>query len=160
MLNKFIKSDLLGGFIWFVLGLGVCLGSIKLKIGTFHSPGPGFISFLSGILLGLLGLALMFSSFAEGVKKGEDGKAIQIGGKANWRKLSWTFLALGGYILLFKPLGFVLSTFVFFFSVLYSFAKPQKWLAPLVISACAAILGYLIFYTCLGVELPRGIVEY
>lgn len=160
MLNKFIKSDLLGGFIWLILGMGVCLGSIKLKIGTLHSPGPGFISFLSGILLGLLGLGLMYSSFLKGLKKGENGKAIEISTEVNWRKLSWTFLALGGYILLFQPIGFVLSTFLFFFSVLYSFAKPQKWLMPLVISGCAAILGYFVFYICLGVELPRGILKY
>jgi len=160
LLKRIIKSDLLGGFVWFMLGTGFCLGSQKLKIGTLHAPGPGFISFLSGILLGLLGLALMFSSFLTGLKKGEGGRAIARWRNVNWLKLTWTFVALGGYILLFKPLGFVLSTFLFFFAVLYSFAKPQKWLAPLVISACAAILGYLVFFTCLGVELPRGILQY
>jgi putative tricarboxylic transport membrane protein len=153
------KSDILGGFFWLILGTGFCLGSIKLKIGTLHSPGPGFISFLSGILLGLLGLALMLSSFLKGLKKGKNERAIEIWKNVNWRKLSWIFLALGGYILLFKPIGFVLSTFLFFFSVLYSFAKPRKWLLVLVISGCAAILGYFVFYTCLGVELPRGILK-
>lgn len=156
---RFIKSDILGGFFWFILGTFFCLGSIKLKIGTLHSPGPGFISFLSGVLLGLLGLALMLSSFLKGLKKGNNEKAIVIWKNVNWRKLSWAFLALGGYILLFKPIGFVLSTFLFFFSVLYSFDKPQKWLVPLVISVCAAVLGYLVFYTFLGVELPRGILK-
>jgi len=100
----------------------------------------------------------MFSSFLEGLKKGENEKAREIWRNVNWRKLSWTFLALGGYILLFKPIGFVLSTFLFFFSVLYSLAKPRKWLAPLVISGCAAGLGYIVFYICLGVELPKGIL--
>ena len=160
MSNKLIRSDLLGGFIWFILCMGVCLGSIKLRIGTLHSPGPGFISFLSGILLGLLGLALMFSPFLKGLKKGDNGKAKAISTKVNWRKLLWTFLALGGYVLLFQPIGFVLSTFLFFFSVLYSFVKPQKWLIPLVISGFAALLGYFVFYTCLGVELPKGILKY
>jgi putative tricarboxylic transport membrane protein len=160
VLNQFIKSALLEGVLWFIFGMAVSAVSIKLRIGTLRSPGPGFVAFLSGAMLGLLGLVLMLSSFLKGLKNDKDEKAVEIFGKLNWRRIIMVVAVLWAYILLFQPLGFILSTFLFFFSMLYSFTKPQKWLMPLVISACTAILGYFLFSTCLGVQLPAGIFRF
>ena len=160
MLNQFIKSDLLGGVLWFILGMAICVESIKLKIGTFHAPGPGFIGFLSGAALGFLGLALMLVPLAKGLKKGQNGNTIEILGKLNWRRLVLVAAVLWAYILAFQPVGFLLSTFLFFFTLLSSSTMRNKWLVPLIISGCAAILGHFVFSTCLGVQLPKGILRF
>lgn len=160
MSNRFIKSDLLGGGFWLILGIFICAESIKLKHGTLHTPGPGFISLLSGAVLGLLGLALMFVSLTRGLKEDQNENTSEILGKLNWQRLILVVTLLLAYILAFKPVGFLLSTFLFFFTLLASSTMRNKWLVPLIISGLAAILSYFVFSTCLGVQLPTGILRY
>ena len=71
MIRSFFKSDQVGGLIWFVLGIGLCIGSIRLTLGEFHYPGPGFMPFLSGALLGLFGLVLIFAGISKRLREGE-----------------------------------------------------------------------------------------
>lgn len=65
------NGDIVGGMIWFVLGVGMCIASIKLNLGDFHKPGPGFMPFLSGFFLGVFGLILIFSIISKGLRDGK-----------------------------------------------------------------------------------------
>jgi len=51
---------------WFVPGLLICYGSYRMDIGTPNSPGPGFIPFLSGIIMAGASLSILasFASYA------------------------------------------------------------------------------------------------
>ena len=59
-MKKYARAD---GLIWVILGMGMCIGSIKLKLGNFHTPGPGFMPFLSGASLGIFGLILIVLNY-------------------------------------------------------------------------------------------------
>jgi len=116
--------------------------------------------FLAGACLGLFGLALIFlpSSEESGVEKEETkGKDAEV--RANQKKLLFAFLTLVGYILFFEPLGFFLSTFVFFF-LLFKLTDPKRWLMPSVLSISSVFLSYLIFSVWLKCSLPVGILNF
>jgi putative tricarboxylic transport membrane protein len=156
---NFLKGDRVGGFIWLVLGIGQCIGSFKLSVGAFHNPGPGFMPALSGTFLGLSGLVLMLRPISKELGEETEVKVEKSLKKENQKKLLFTFLTLFGYIVLFEHLGFLLSTFLFFF-FLFKLTDPRRWLMPSIFSVTAVILCYLIFSVWLKCSLPIGIIRF
>ena len=144
------------------MGIGICLGSIKLKLGDFHTPGAGFLPFFSGVLLGIFGLILMLSMLLsqEREEKNEvDGKDRT---KRHWRSFlnpSLTMVILFGYILMLEPLGFLLTTFVCLL-LLFKLSEPKKWVTPLALSGATAVLSYLVFSVWLQCQLPKGLLRF
>ena len=61
------KYDLLTGLVWTISGTGISIESIRLGLGKFRVPGPGLLPFLSGCVLGFLGLILMYSVLSKGI---------------------------------------------------------------------------------------------
>ena len=158
-MKNLLSKDRMGGLIWLALGIGVCLMSVPLKFGRLQQPGPGFMPFFSGIVLGTFGLILTFSSHVKGQTGGGGISDQKDSGKRNIGKLFLTSLALFSYILLFQPLGFFFTTFLFLF-FLFKLAEPQKWVMPSVLSGGAVMLGYLIFSIWLKSQLPKGMLGF
>jgi putative tricarboxylic transport membrane protein len=149
------KYDIVGGLIWLILGIALCIESIRLSLGHLHRPGPGFVSFLSGAFLGLFGLVLLLSNL-KGLRKEERLTDIKIGVKKNWKNFIFTLLLMIGYFLLLETLGFLLTSFLFlFFS--FKLTKPKKWLGSLILAVSAIIVSYIIFIFLLKCPFPKGI---
>lgn len=72
-------------------------------------------------------------------------------------RLLGTFGLFTGYILIFIPLGYVISTFVFLFA-LTTYHEARKWRRNLVYAAAFAVLVYLLFTRGLQVQLPPGLL--
>lgn len=158
MVRNLSKSDLWSGLIWILLGVFLCIGSIKLKLGNFHKPGAGFMPFLSGTFMGLLGLILiLLALFKRGEDKGVINKTFWL--KENWGKFFITLFILVGYILLFRPLGFILTTFLFLF-FLFKLTEPKRWGIPMIYSGVVVILSYLLFSVWLKCQFPKGILNF
>ena len=150
--NNSLRAE---GFVWIGLGIVLCIGSAKLGLGKLNKPGSGFMPFLTGSLLGLLGLVLTLSGIILEQPKTK-GENVEIPVKEIGRKKVYTFIALCMYPLLLEPLGFIIATLLLLFS-LFKIMEPRKWLVPILISSLSVILSYLIFYVWLGVNFPRGI---
>ena len=156
------EHDRVGGLVWFVLGIGICIGSIKLKLGNFHTPGPGFLPFLSGGSLALFGLILTFLTTRTGLGEKEDEKDQRELVHWDWKRLInplFTLFILVVYILLLEPLGFLLTTFICLL-FLFKLSDPQKWLMPFVLSFTATALSYLLFSVWLQCQFPKGLIRF
>jgi putative tricarboxylic transport membrane protein len=154
------KRVRLDGLVWLMLGIGLCIGSVKLKLGGFHTPGPGFMPFLSGALLGIFGLILIFPTARSG--EGEEAKEKETSVIWNWKKLISPFLTLlilFLYLLLLEPLGFILTTFICLF-FLFKLSEPRKWMRPVILSVCTSITSYLVFSVWLQCQFPRGLIKF
>lgn len=150
------KDELVGGLIWFILGISLCIGSIKLKLMVRHSTGPGLMPFLSGASMGVTGLILMLSSIFK-----TSGEEAELSGDKIWMKenLKSVFLpsvAILGYLIVFEFLGFVVTNFLFLI-FLFKLREPKKWLLPLILTICTVSLSYLIFSVWLQCQFPTGI---
>jgi putative tricarboxylic transport membrane protein len=158
-MKKRVQAD---GLIWFVLGISICIGSVRLKLGSFSTPGPGFLPFLSGASLGIFGLILAFPTIFDRLRKGEESKNDKGLNKWDWKKFLNPLLAVISllvYIVLLEPLGFLLTTFLFLL-LLFKLSEPKRWLAPLIFSVTAAILSYLLFSVWLQCQFPRGLIKF
>jgi len=150
-----IRYDRVGGVIWMALGTALGIGSIKLGLGTLHRPGPGFMPFLAGSLLGLLGLALLLSKTQEGSEK-KRGEEISL--RKFWEKGVYALIVSFLYILLLEPLGFLIATLLLIFA-LQKIMGARKWFVPISISFLAVGVSYLIFIVWLRISFPSGVLR-
>lgn len=77
-------------------------------------------------------------------------------------------LSLGVYIVVIKPLGFILSTVLFMsvlimgfrYSMTKSVGKPGSVVLVVVLSVVYAVLMYLLFAEVLNIFLPAGVLDF
>lgn len=112
--------------------------SYNLKIGTFFSPGPGFLPFFSSLLLGFLSVLLLFM----------DKTPIRF----YWRRPIFTFFIILLYSISLEMLGFVLSTSLLMWVLLI--LTGQKKLKAIIYSLSFSFLSFLLFKSMLKVPLP------
>ena len=158
-MRKYVRAD---GLIWVLLGIGICIGSIKLRLGDFHTPGAGFLPFFSGALLAVFGLILMFSAlFSRAMKEKRMRDQAGVIQKNRRRFLNplLTVVILFGYILVLEPLGFLVTTFVSLL-LLFKLSEPRKWVTPVLLSGVTAVLSYLVFSVWLQCQLPKGVLRF
>lgn len=61
------------------------------------------------------------------------------------------------YLMVFIPLGFLISTFLFM-AALTSYVAPTKWLRNVLVAAGVTVVVYYAFTELLTVQLPAGLV--
>ena len=145
--------DQLGGLFWLGISVFVCIDSLRNGIGTFHSPGPGFFPFWSGVILGMLSIILVAKSM---LKREWKGNIKDLWEGAEWNKVIWTLCSLFLYSLLLPIIGYLITTFGLMFFLIGMMGRSKVWIR--VISAFIIVLvSYFIFYFFLDVRLPKGI---
>jgi putative tricarboxylic transport membrane protein len=148
--------DRMSGLFWLIISISICVQSIRINIGTLHNPGPGFLPFWAGVVLGIFSIVLLVTSILKG--KGE--KSISNLWKGmEWNKVIIILASLFIYAILLHKLGYLITTsglFVLLFGVM----RRQRLWIPVVSAVITALLSYLIFYVWLGVQLPKGILGF
>jgi len=126
--------------------------SLRLGIGTFQTPGPGFLLFWSGIVLGILAIILRFLDYS---KKKDRGRTMDLWKGLKWHKVISVLISLFIYIILLPRIGYLIMTFgllVFLFSII---ERSRLWV-QVVFALITVIATYIIFYVWLDVQFPRG----
>jgi len=152
------RHQRLGSIFWLVVGIYVAIASYQLGLGRLHKPGPGFIFFLSSLILIILGIIDLVGNLKR-PKIEKEKKAEPI-----WRGFRWhkVLLVLGGivaYIYFLNLLGFLLSTFLLMV-FLYKAVEPTRWWVAILSSLITTVVSYGIFRVWLQVPFPPGILEF
>jgi putative tricarboxylic transport membrane protein len=146
------KFDRITALFFLILSLGICIGSVPLSLGTLRQPGPGFLSFISGMVMGTFSLIL----FLKSMKKGKGSKTFwEV--KENKTGVLSTIGALILYALLFEYLGFLISTMAFFLFVC-RYVANQRWVVSAFLSVLISIIAFVIFDIGFQSQLPKGII--
>ncbi len=153
-----MEQDKMSSLVWLGIAVFICAGSLRLSLGNFHNPGPGFLSFYAGLLMGILAVVVHLQS-RKSSRSGREGKHHQIwtNRQRGW-KMVWTVLALLFYALAMNYLGFLLSTFIFL-TFLLRVIEPQRWTVALGGSLAASLAFYIIFDLGLQSQLPKGLFK-
>jgi hypothetical protein len=115
--------------------------------------GPGFAPLAAGALLA----ALAFSFLVwpdRGIAAPGPSYGTEEGG-APGRRTAWTFVALGLYVLLLRPLGFTVASAVFLAGLFRLLGRYPLW-GALPAAAVSAVLLSVIFRWGLQFPLPGG----
>ena len=153
---KMKNPDQYSGIFWVLLGGTVTISSFFYGVGSFSTPGPGFITFLAGAVLTLLSLVLFISS------SGSKGSSQSLRSLWEGRQAGKAFYILAllvAYMFLMPPLGFLLSTFLLLI-LLFRVQARYSLRKVIFLSAAATIASIIVFDVWLGVQLPRGFIGY
>ncbi len=145
------KQYIIADGLWLILGIAVSIESWSLKIGTFHSPGPGFLPFWAGLFLALFScVSLIQTAWAKDIPE-----EISIWTDVNIPKLVLVVLGLLLYVYFLNILGFFVSTLLLLI-FLFRIIEPYPWYIVLLASALSLIPVYLVFEHFMDVRLPTG----
>ncbi len=149
------NNDQRSSLFWLVVGLAIALYSTKYGLGKFSSPGPGFMPFLSGLVLAGLALVVFLQQFSKGTKE----KLRDLWAQKNWATIIMVMGALVLYTVFFRFLGFLLDTFLLT-AFLLRVMEPLSWKKVLAGAIGAAIGSYAIFQLWLEAQLPKGFLGF
>lgn len=146
------QRDRISSLVMLVLSFLVCVESYRLRlgIGGWHEPGPGFFPFWGAVIMGVL-------SFL-GYLKALRTKGADIGpwySREKWKKVLLILAILVAYAFVLERVGFVVSTFLLLF-VLFKVVEDQGWWLAVGGSLAVAIVSYGIFDRWLRLQLPKA----
>jgi len=139
---------------YIIISILFSFASFKIGIGKSREPGPGFLPFLTSLVLVILSIIDLIKDLYS--SDNAEGKKTPF--QANYlKKPTNLIIVLIGYTLLLKHLGFLITTFLLIFLMLYIFdPNPKKIWKFIIIGVIAANLSFIVFYKWLQVQLPIG----
>jgi len=149
------NTDQSSSLFWLVAAIGIVFLSLKYGVGTFHEPGPGFITFFAGAILIVLSLALFFSNFRN---QADRSSLWSLWAGLETGKVLYVILLLVAYIFFLKPAGFLISTFLLLI-LLFRVKGSYRLKTILLMSLLVTAGSYLVFEIWLKAQLPKGILE-
>ena len=152
-----IKSqrDFGAGLMFTVVGGGFAYGASTYQVGDAARMGPGYFPLMLGVILALMGLAVLVKSFVSG---SPDGDKI---GSIAWRPLGFVLLAnvAFGVLLIGLPsiglpgMGMVVA--IFGLTIIASLAGDDFRLKEvLILSAILSAGSYVAFVWALKLQFP------
>ena len=156
------RSNSITNLIVIALGIFVAYHSYAvLKLGILISPGAGFLPFLCGIALIVLGVVWRLQGllrksrprvdYADPLAAVCETEAAPLPGAR--KKLVLAFATTVAYACLFERVGFLLSTLVFMLGW-QLIVERERWLKAVVVTVLCAAAMFTLFRYLLHVELP------
>ena len=149
------QKDFFSGLMFTVVGASFAYGATNYSIGSGGRMGPGYFPLLLGVILAILGSAIMFKAL---VVETQDGEKI---GKWAWKPLFFIIAAnllfgilLGGLPSLGIPaMGLIAA--IFGVTLVASLAGDTfKLKEVLILSVVLSIGSYLAFIVLLKLQFP------
>jgi putative tricarboxylic transport membrane protein len=144
-----MKRDHVGGVFFAVVGIFFFLLSRDLPVGKLTQPGPGIFPIVLSLLLFTAGLIIFFSTAKE------NSKTDWRKGMSNLAKPAGIVLLTLVYIVLMNRLGYLLTSFIYLFS-LFLLVCRYKWFFAAGLSGILAAASWIFFGKVLGIQLPPG----
>ena len=135
-----------------LLGIGICINSYFLDLGTLARPSAGLLPFGIGILLILCSLILFFNYLLPIINNRQTDNT-KVWPNVNFRKVFFVLLCLLIYMTLLGELGFLPTAFIVQL-LLFKVVGSQKWLSSFIQSFVTIAFVYLVFIFLLDVYIP------
>ena len=147
------NSELWGGLIGLGLGIFVIRSGLKLKLGTIHDPGSGFVLFYTGILMCAFAAAIIVAALTEG------GPTFA----SRWKDTRWTkpvlvIASLIAFAFALDLFGFLLSSIPLML-LLMRLIDPVRWELAVPVSILVPTGMWWVLKHALGIQLPSGMFE-
>jgi hypothetical protein len=141
------QKDFWSGLMFVATGLGFAAGATNYSFGTSARPGPGYFPFGLGVLLAILGAAVLFKSLSVETEGGDPIGAIP------WRPLGLITLAVVAFGLALPKLGMIISLPILI--LIASLAGDEFRLKEVLINIVVLTLGsWAIFIKGLSLVIP------
>jgi hypothetical protein len=141
------QKDFWSGLMFVATGVGFAAGATNYSFGTSARPGPGYFPFGLGVLLAILGAAVLFKSLTIETEGGDPIGAIP------WRPLGLITLAVVVFGLALPKLGMIISLPILI--LIASLAGDEFRIKEVLINIVVLTLGsWAIFIKGLSLVIP------
>ena len=147
------KFDTVSGLFLLILSIAICIGSLRLHVGTFRAPGAGLFPLVTGVVLGVFSILILL----EARRKAEEAISFWAPG-ADKKAIFLSFLFILIYALFLERIGFLAATFIFFF-LISRFVSKHRWATAVFFAVVTSAATYGVFKYLLRSPLPQGILE-
>jgi putative tricarboxylic transport membrane protein len=153
------KGYIINDIVFMLFSSFICIGSLRLKggIGSVQEPGPGFMPFVAGMILGLLALLDFISQLRSGKSSPQEEKGVWAG--VSWPKIILAVFFLFLYTAVMDRLGFSLSTILYLLAF-YRLSGVESWRTNVLASLGTTAIFYVGFKIGLECQLPRGFLGF
>lgn len=161
MLNY--KSEMGAGIFLFLFASVFFVQALGYEYLGSLGPGPGFFStWISGVLA-VLSLLYIYQSYKKGktkektaeIKEEDSTPEESALNEKSFGKIAYIVGCMMFYVFALTFLGFVLTTTIFLFALLF---KEYKWYTSLGIAIFVSILLFWLFGSLLNVALPVNVL--
>lgn len=150
------KRDLLCSILFLAFGSFMLVQSVAIKPLMEKDVGSGFVPKIVAAAIVVIAFIKLLLTLCD-KKQGSASKTDEdtAGGLL-------TIAALGAYVLLFQPLGFILSTMLYLFvqTTILSNDKNRSLVQFGIISIVAPLLIYILFVYVIKMPLPGGLLGF
>jgi putative tricarboxylic transport membrane protein len=149
------KKDFYAGLLFLILTGAIFLLILRSPAFQVSSgPGPFFFPTIAALLLGGLSLTLLI----RGARQSEGGSTA-VRGKLMLGRVIWIISCCAIYGVTIELLGYLLSTGMVTFALLFYFNR-RGWIFNIILSVATPASIFILFDTLLKVSLPRGILGF
>jgi hypothetical protein len=149
------QKDFFSGLMFLVTGIAFAWGATNYSIGEGARMGPGYFPLMLGVLLGIVGLVIVFEAL---VVETEDGEKV---GAFAWKPLFFIIssnvvfgICLGGIPKLGIPaLGLIVGIYALTFIASMA-GEEHKNKEVFVLATVLAVMSYLAFIVLLKLQFP------
>ena len=156
-----LGDDVVAGGAMFAFALAYLVAAFAIPESSFENTpvGPKAVPIAIGVALGVASLALAVRGFLKGrsARDAAPGAPGEDAPPQDPRKLGVVALLLLAYILIFVPLGYAISTFLFMLAAT-TYLDREHWIRNLVYAVVFSVVVYSIFVYVFGVQLPAGLL--
>jgi hypothetical protein len=151
-------AELTANVVWFLLGLAICLYALRLKLWSAATgPGSGFLPFIAGVLVALIGAALFTREWTRRPRDGEGAPFWEDRDGRNRVGLVVVALCVMAYLM--PILGFLVAA-VLVMTFLLGLTEKTRLASALVLALVSSLSIYWLFASLLQVRLPRGLLGF
>lgn len=155
-----MRANSVAGGVGLVVSLAYLAVALRIPSlpSSVETVGPRVFPMAIGIALALASLALLVQGIRE-ASSDEGGKAVEHDEDESDTlaqspiRLSVIIALLFSYILLFIPLGYIISTLLFILTITV-YLDSRRWIRNLVYAIVFALVVYFVFTQLLRVPLP------
>lgn len=149
------RAMVYSNLFWLLFSTFVCIEAYRFKLGTIHTPGPGFFCFCAGLVMFLLALAALVQSILKPVPSDQPGSKTSV----RWRNIVIIMAAIIAYAISLETVGFLINTFVFV-CIMLKIIEPQTWKTSIFGGVIAAVVANVIFNIFFQAKIPSGILGF
>jgi hypothetical protein len=156
-MNKHRIVEQVFNLFWILLGIGICIQSVRHQLWNPDGPGSGFIPFLTGLLIGGVGFLLFLGELTKGPEQKEAGKFWE-----NPVALKRVLSLVGSLCVmafLMPKLGFLLTSTLASI-LMIRVIEPKKWVTVISTSVVSCLLIYSLFRFLVQIKLPKGFLGF
>ena len=142
-----------------VVGVAMIIDTQSIRVlATANAVGPRFFPYVVGGAATLIGVWLAIAVFRGDRAASEESEDVDLNQKTDWKTLAMLAGTFVGYLLIITPVGYLLSTMLFFGGSAFALGarRPRSLILTTLLVPLAT---FLIFTRLLGIYLPNGVLE-